>query len=128
MSIGLRIMLIAASLGSFAYMIKKIRKSQVRIVDASFWVLFSLALIVLAVFPDFALFLSETIGVASTVNFVFLVVIFLLLIGLFLLSVKVSKLESKIIDMAGAIAINNKDKISNIENREVENDETVNHM
>jgi hypothetical protein len=90
-------------------MIKKIRKSQVRIVDVSFWILFSLALIVLAVFPGLAKYLAEAIGIAATVNFIFLVVIFLLLVGLFLLTIKVSILESKIIDMAGEIAIKDKE-------------------
>lgn len=117
MSMGLRIVLIVVSLGSFAYMIKKIRKSQIRIVDASFWILFSIALIILALFPNFARILAEIVGVASTVNFVFLVVIFLLLVGLFSLSIKVSKLESKIIDMAGEIAINHKEENTNIDEK-----------
>lgn len=128
MSIGLRVILIVVSLGTFAYMMRKIRKSQVRIVDANFWILFSLALIVLAIFPNLAKFLSEIIGVASTVNFVFLVVIFLLLVGLFSLSIKVSKLESKIIDMAGEISIRSQDQNLDIEDNEEDRNEEINHM
>lgn len=105
MSLGLKIIMIIISTGTFAYMIKKIRKSQVQITDMSFWVLFSLSLIFMAIFPEIAGLCADILGIATIMNFVFLAVIFLLLIQLFFLSIKVSKLESKIIDLAGEIAM-----------------------
>ncbi len=110
MSVGFKLILVAISVGTLAYMIRKIRKSQAQIIDMSFWVLFSLALIVIALFPEIAAIISEILGIASSINFVFLAVVFLLLVELFVLAVKVSKLESKLVDLAGEIAIQNEGK------------------
>lgn len=123
MSIGLRIVLIVMSVGTFVYVIRKIRKAQVRIVDMSFWMLFSLAMIILALFPEIAGCMSGLIGILSSVNFVFLAVIFALLLEIFSLSIKVSRLENKIIDLSGAIAL------KGLEDKERRTDcETVNFM
>lgn len=105
MSLLLRIILIIVSIGTFFYMVRKIRKSQVQIIDVSFWIIFSLVLIIIALVPKIALFMADVLQVATTVNFVFLTVIFLLLLQVFLLSIKVSKLESKLKELAGEIAL-----------------------
>ena len=110
MSLGLKIVMILISVGTFAYVIRKIRKSQAQIVDMSFWVIFSLALIMMVLFPELVGKVANIIGIASTINFVFLAVIFLLLLELFFLCIKISKLESKIVDLAGEIAMQNEDK------------------
>lgn len=109
MSITLRVLLIVCSVCTFAYIIRKIRKSQVKIGDISFWVLFSLVLIAVAMMPQIVIVLAELTGIATGVNCVFLIIIFLLLMELFLLSIKVSKMENKIIDLAGEIAIRMED-------------------
>ena len=105
MSIGLKVIMIIISVGTFMYVIRKIRKSQVQIPDISFWILFSLMLIFMVLFPDLAEWAADILGIASTMNFIFLTVIFLLLIELFSLCIKISKLENKIIDLTGEIAV-----------------------
>lgn len=105
MSLLLRILLIIVSIVTFCYIVRKIRKSQVQIVDVSFWIIFSLVLIIIALIPKIALIISDILQIATTVNFVFLTVIFLLLLQLFLLSIKVSKLESKLKELTGEIAL-----------------------
>lgn len=107
MSIILRVILLLGSAGTFFYIIRKIRKSQVQIADMCFWVFFSLILIIIASFPEIAIFMAQVLQIATTVNFVFLVVIFLLLIQIFSLSIRVSKLDSKVKELAGEVALKN---------------------
>lgn len=105
MSSSLKLFMVIISISTFAYIIRKIRKAQVQITDMCFWVFFSIALIGLAIFPEAARGMADLLEIATAVNFVFLAVIFLLMMELFFISVKISKLESKIIDLAGEIAI-----------------------
>jgi len=96
MSLPLRIMLIIASVLTGFYIRKKLQKSQMQIADVVFWMLFGMVLILMSIFPDAVVWLTELIGVQSPVNFVFLVVIFLVIVRCFSLSVKVSFLEAKL--------------------------------
>lgn len=107
MSIILRLILLTVSLITFFYIVRKIRKSQVQLTDVSFWVLFSFVLVIIAVFPSIAYFMAGLLQIMTTVNFIFLAVIFLLLLQLFLLSIKVSKMESKMKELAGEVALQN---------------------
>ncbi|MBP3489077.1 MAG: DUF2304 domain-containing protein [Roseburia sp.] len=107
MSVLLRVILVLVALGTFRYIIRKIRKSQAQIVDMGFWIIFSIILIIIALFPQIAFFMADVLQIATTVNFVFLAVIFLLLVQLFLLSIKVSKLESRVKELAGEVALKN---------------------
>lgn len=111
MSSSLKLFMVIISVITFAYIIRKIRKAQVQITDMCYWVFFSIALIVLAVFPEAAWGMAKLLGIATAVNFVFLAVIFLLMMELFFISVKVSKLENKIIDLSGEIAIQEEKEI-----------------
>ena len=89
-------MLIIASVLTGFYIRKKLQKSQMQIADVVFWMLFGMVLILMSIFPDAVVWLTELIGVQSPVNFVFLVVIFLVIVRCFSLSVKVSLLEAKL--------------------------------
>jgi len=108
MSIYLRIVLVIASLLTFAYICRKLRKSQLQVSDALFWIIFSFILIVLGVVPKVAYILSEMIGIQAPVNFVFLVIIFMLMIRCFLLNVRVSFLEERFKNLVEEIAIKDK--------------------
>lgn len=107
MSVLLQIILVLAALGTFWYIVRKIRKSQAQIVDMGFWIVFSIVLIIIALFPRIAFFMADVLQIETTVNFVFLAVIFLLLVQLFLLSIKVSKLGSRVKELVGEIALKN---------------------
>ncbi len=105
MSLILRICLIIASVLTMGLMIHKIRSSKVQIEDAIYWVIFSIALIVLSVFPQIVYLLSDLLGVESPANLIFLLVIFALLVKVFTLSVRLSQLETRIKELAQKLAI-----------------------
>lgn len=105
MTVILQLILIIASISTLLFMFFKIRKSQIVIEDSLFWVLFSFWLIIFSVFPQSADYLSKLVGVESTVNFLFLSIIFIIFIKLFYMTLKISKLETKIKTLAQKIAI-----------------------
>ena len=110
MSTLLRISLVIVSVFTLWYIIRKIRKSQMITKDASFWVLFSAALILFAVFPSIVIYTADLFGIQSPVNGIFLIIIFILLIKVFLLSIKVSKLDSKLTVLTEEIALKEKER------------------
>ena len=89
------------------FMISNIRRSRLRISDSIFWFLFAALLILLAVFPQIAYFFGGLLGIISTVNLVFLVIIALLLFRVFTLTLRVSELDGKIEELAQTIALKN---------------------
>lgn len=107
MSLTLRFILFMVSLLNCAYALRRIRKSQMQIDDALFWIVISIVLVIISVFPEIGVFFANLIGVESPVNAVFLSVIFLLLIKNFSLSVQVSQLNQKIRIISQAMAFHN---------------------
>lgn len=96
MSIAFRLILIIASIVTFVYMVRKIRESKLQIEYALFWVVFSGVVVILGIFPQIAIGLSELLGLQSPANLVFLFIIFVLLVRLFQMTLEISKLEDKI--------------------------------
>ncbi len=109
MTTGFRLLLIAAAFLSFAVVIRNINKSRLRISDSIFWFLLAALLILLAVFPQIAYFFGGLLGIISTVNLVFLVIIALLLFRLFALNIRVSELDGKLEELARTITLNEHD-------------------
>ena len=107
MTTGFRILLIAAAVFSFAVVIKNINKSKLRISDSIFWFLLAALLILLAVFPQIAFFIGGLLGIISTVNLVFLVIIALLLFRLFALNIRISELDAKLEELTQKITLDN---------------------
>lgn len=105
MAISLRVLLVLASIFTFWYIARKLKKSQIQVMDTVFWLILSLGFIILAIFPQIAIGLAEVLGVQSPVNFVYLVMIFVLLIRCFLLAVRVSFLEDKVRKLVEEIAL-----------------------
>jgi len=105
MTATLRIILLFASVLNCAWIIRRIRKSQAKIEDAVFWVLFSGILVCMSMFPQIVEWGAAVTGVKSTVNFVFLIIIFVLILKIFRLSVKISQMESKLQTFAQTYAI-----------------------
>ena len=96
MNIVLRIVLVLVSLASAVYTLRKIRKSQMLIGDAIYWVFLSLGLLVLSAFPVIATSGAALIGIESPANFVYLAIFFFIIIKLFTLSVDVSMQKAKL--------------------------------
>ncbi len=105
MSTGMRIFLIVGSVLSCTYVLRKIRKSRMKTEDSLFWIFFSFVLVLLGIFPGIADWFAGLLGVQSTVNLVYLVIIFLLIIKVFLQDQKAAKTESQVINLAQRYAI-----------------------
>lgn len=110
----LRVVLIVVSLSTMAYMMHKIRQAKVQIEAALFWVIFSLVLVVFAIFPTAADACARLLGIYSTPNFLFLSMIFLLMVKIFSMTIHISQLESKQKELIQKMALDQK------ENQEME--------
>lgn len=105
-----RIILVIASLFTMWFMIRKIRQEKVQIEAAMFWVIMALILVVFSLFPDVADVCARLLGIYSTPNFLFLLMIFLLMVKVFSLTLQVSQLESRQKELVQKIALARKDQ------------------
>ena len=105
----LRVVLIVVSLTTMAYMMHKIRQAKVQIEAALFWVIFSLVLVVFAIFPPAADACARLLGIYSTPNFLFLSMIFLLMVKIFSMTIHISQLEEKQKELIQQMALDQKE-------------------
>lgn len=105
----LRTILLIVSVIASLWIFRRIRKCKMKQEDAAFWIFFAIILAILGIFPQLSYFMSELLGIAAPVNFVFLSILFLLIEKLLSVSIQVSLLESKVEIMAAEVAIRNKD-------------------
>jgi hypothetical protein len=105
MNILLRILLSFFSIIVLFFVLRKIRKSQVHIENTIFWILFMFGLVIVSIFPQIAVFISNLIGIESPANFIFLCIIFLLLLKVFNLSLHLSKLQHQIQQLTQIITL-----------------------
>ena len=107
MSIVLRITLIVVSFLVLLFVLKKIRRTQLYIDDAIFWIVFSALLLVISIFPQLAVWASDLLGIQSPANFVFLFMIFVVLIKLFQLSIELSVQKHRLNRLVQKLALMN---------------------
>lgn len=105
MSVTFRVVLIAVSVLTLWYTARKIRKSQMQIEDAIFWIGFPAVLVVLSVAPGLASWAAGILGIQSAVNFIYLSIIFVLILKIFSLSIRFSQMDTKIRTLTQEIAI-----------------------
>lgn len=108
MSLSLRVILFVASAMTCIYISRKLKKSQVQIMDTVFWIGLSAVFVLFATFPQIATYLAKLLGFIAPVNFIFLAIIFLLLIRCFLLSIRVSQLDERLKNLVEELAIREK--------------------
>ena len=96
MSLFLRIILLVASVLFAIYVIKKIRKSQMKIGDSIYWISLIVLIVTLSIFPNIIISLAKWIGIESPANLLYLLMIFIAIGKIFFLSVQNSQLEYKI--------------------------------
>lgn len=96
MSVALQVILIFASVITTVYVMRKIRKAQLQLEDSLFWIIMPIVLIIIGIFPEIALWAAEILGFQASINFIFLLIIFILLMKSFLLSIKISQLDNKL--------------------------------
>ena len=105
MSIALRVLLIIVSVMNTLNILRRIRKSKLQIDYSIFWLVFSMILIVIAVFPQIVIKLAQIIGFQSPANMVFLLVIFALMFKSFQSTLEISQLQYKIEELTQEIAL-----------------------
>ena len=76
---------------------------------AALYVVVAVVFVVIAVFPDIAINLAYALGFMSASNFVYLVIIALLLWKAFTNSAEISRLRTKVNELAQEIALSQKD-------------------
>lgn len=105
MSTILRVLLLIASLITAVWILRKIRKNNVKQEDALFWLCFAFLLAIFGIFPGLSYLMAQILGIQSPANFVFLAVIAILIEKLFSLSIQISTLENKVEIMAAELAL-----------------------
>ncbi len=105
MSIVLRIALILVSFLVVVFVLKKIRKTQLHIDDAIYWIVSAVLLLIISIFPQIAIWTSELLGIESPANFVFLFMIFVILVKLFNLAIDVSIQKQRLNRLAQKLAL-----------------------
>ena len=102
----IRVCLILGSFITAGYILRRVRHAKVQIEDTIFWLMFSAALLILAIFPGIAYWAANLLGFMSPINFVYVVIIFLLLAKQFFMSIKLSQLDSKVRILTEQVALN----------------------
>ena len=105
MSTAIRIALLAGAVFMFLYVWIGVRKARFRAQETFFWLLVTFIFVLLSIFPGVAVWVGNILGVQSTVNLVYLVVIFLLLVKIFIMDRKLAKTEHQITRMTQKLAI-----------------------
>lgn len=95
MALELQIVFIIASLLTLFFVIRKITKHKLNIDDSIVWILWAIVLLILSLFPDLAIFVSNKLGFMSTSNFIFSLFTFFLYIILFFQTISISALKEK---------------------------------
>lgn len=113
MSVALRTILIIMSVLMLTFIVRKIRKSRLKIEYSLFWIVVSVIILILSIFPQIVVKLAVLLGIVSPVNFIYLVIIFILLVHGFYQTQKTSQLENMIQNLTEEIAVR----------KEMENDE-----
>lgn len=105
MGLKLQMFFVIASVLTFIFVIKKIQKHGLNIDDAIVWILWSIILLIVSVFPSIPTWISRKLGFMSTSNFIFCLFIFFLYIMLFNQTTQISKLKEKQKDLIQKLSI-----------------------
>lgn len=110
MSLTLQVLLVVSAVLLLAFIVKRIRKSQMQIEDSVFWFFFATSFVLLAVFPQIAYFCAGALGFDSAVNFIFLYVVGVLIVREFSLTAKVASLRRKQKELVQQLALDKTDR------------------
>jgi len=105
MSFDIQILLIILGVITYWFIIRKIRNSNAKVEDMIIWILGSLMIILLGLFPKIPIYISNLLGFISPSNFIFLSFIGLFYIMLFLLTIRVSSLQQQNEELAQRLAL-----------------------
>ena len=123
MSFALRIVLLIAAIATTIFLLRGVKRSKMRIEDTVFWVVLTILILIIAIFPQIAGALSDNLGFMAPVNFVFLFFIFILLLKCYSLSRHLSETETKVRELTQKIALDNLDHYERRNNPDTEKEE-----
>lgn len=106
-SFTLRALLIFFAVVVFYFVIRKLKKAQMQVLDSLFWLLFSISFVLLGIFPEIAVRIADLLGFMSASNFVFLYVIAVLVVRDFTSSVRLARQEERLNMLVQSIALKN---------------------
>lgn len=106
MSFTLRVLLIVFAVIVFYFVIRKLKKAQMQVLDSLFWIMFSTSFVLLGIFPEIAVHIAGLLGFMSASNFVFLYVIAVLVVRDFTISLRLAKQEERLNSLVQAAALN----------------------
>jgi hypothetical protein len=86
-----------------------VRKMKIKIEDSIFWILLTAFLLLVAIFPQVAYFLSDLLGFQSMSNFLFVVTIGILLLKEFSNTMQISQLRHKVNELSQEAALSRKE-------------------
>ena len=105
MNITLRIFLLLVAVFTLLFVVRKLRKSALEIIDSIFWVFLAVLLIVVAAFPQLVFWVTGVFGFDSSSNFVLV-----LLARLFTQDLKVATLKRKLTTLTQTEALKEHEK------------------
>lgn len=108
MTVSLRVVLVACALLVLYFIIRKLKKTQIDVMDSIFWLFFSLSFVIMAVFPEVASFFAYLLGFQTSANFVFVYVIAVLVMRDFGNTAKIAMLRKKIDSLVQELALRNR--------------------
>lgn len=108
MSVLIRVLLVISAVLMLVFMLKKIRQAKLKIEYMIFWIVFSVILVFMGIFPKGLYLISDFLGFQAPINMVYLVIIFVLIVKMFFMTLQISQLEHKIEALAQQIAIDRK--------------------
>ena len=105
LNIKLQIILMMGCFFTYWYILRKVKKSNVRIEDIIIWIIGVIILFIFSIVPAIPFSLANLLGFESTVNIIFFLVIFFLMT--FLLTIRLSQTQEKLKELTHKIAIEN---------------------
>lgn len=125
MTFGLRLILITASILMLIFVIHEVKKAKMQVFDSVVWILFSVMLVLLGLFPDIAISVKKLIGIESTVNCIFLFIFLFVIVEVFSLTVKLSKVDFKVNNGIEYFSVMENLKENKTDNSKIANDNII---
>ena len=111
MSVALRLVLLVGAIITFVLIARQVRRRRIQVEDAIFWIVLSLILLLLAIFPGIAYFFATLFGFQAASNFVFCALIAVLVVREFTSTAEISRLKHKVNQLVQEIALSEKDRL-----------------
>ena len=119
----LQLILFLFSILFFIIILYFIKRSKISLDLASVWILWGCGLITISIFPEIVEYTSKLLEIKTTINALYLIMIFILYCLVFYLFLKISILENKLKNLIQIIALQKKNEgdKKNIYHRTTEN-------